>query len=220
MSLEQQHEASDPRFSAWVEASAGAGKTKILTDRVLRLLLAGVPPERILCLTFTKAAAAEMAMRITSRLSAWSLASDATLCDDLFRLSGKRAKQNVLDRARGLFALVVDSAEKLQVVTIHGFCQSLLRRFPLEAKLSPQFDVIDDTIAKEYLKTARDLIIRKAISEQNGPFSRAFIELAETINEAELSNLLEEIIGEQYRFGKFLKVQRTKKLWEILFELN
>ena len=83
MSLEQQHEASDPRFSAWVEASAGAGKTKILTDRVLRLLLAGVPPERILCLTFTKAAAAEMAMRITSRLSAWSLASDATLCDDL-----------------------------------------------------------------------------------------------------------------------------------------
>ena len=211
MSLEQQHEASDPRFSAWVEASAGAGKTKILTDRVLRLLLAGVPPERILCLTFTKAAAAEMAMRITSRLSAWSLASDAALCDDLLRLSGKRAKQNVLELARGLFALVVDSAEKLQVVTIHGFCQSLLRRFPLEAKLSPQFDVIDDTIAKEYLKTARDLIIRKAISEQNGPFSHALIELAETINEVELSNLLEEIIGEQYRFREIFEGPANEK---------
>ena len=211
MSLEQQHEASDPRFSAWVEASAGAGKTKILTDRVLRLLLAGVPPERILCLTFTKAAAAEMAMRITSRLSAWSLASDAALCDDLLRLSGKRAKKNVLERARGLFALVVDSAEKLQVVTIHGFCQSLLRRFPLEAKLSPQFDVIDDTIAKEYLKTARDLIIRKAISEQNGPFANAFVEIAETINEDELSNLLEEIIGEQYRFREIFEGPANEK---------
>ena len=211
MSLEQQHEASDPKFSAWVEASAGAGKTKILTDRVLRLLLAGVSPERILCLTFTKAAAAEMAMRITSRLSAWSLASDTTLCDDLLRLSGKRVKKNVLGRARGLFALVVDSTEKLQVETIHGFCQSLLRRFPLEAKLSPQFDVIDDTIAKEYMKTARDLIIRKAISEQNGPFSHAFVEIAETINEGELSNLLEEIIGEQCRFREIFEGSANEK---------
>ena len=106
MNLEQQHEASDPKFSAWVEASAGAGKTKILTDRVLRLLLAGVPPERILCLTFTKAAAADMAMRITSRLSTWSLASDAALCDDLFRLSGKREKQNVVERAHIFFQVV------------------------------------------------------------------------------------------------------------------
>ncbi|GIR54234.1 MAG: hypothetical protein CM15mP62_17050 [Rhodospirillaceae bacterium] len=86
--------------------------------------------------------------------------------------------------------------------------------------MSPQFDVIDDTIAKEYLKTARDLIIRKAISEQNGPFSHAFIELAEIINEAELSNLLEEIISEQYRFREIFEGPANEKLWEILFELN
>ena len=169
MSLEQQHEASDPGVSVWVDASAGAGKTKILTDRVLRLLLTGIPPERILCLTFTKAAAAEMAGRITSRLSEWSLIDDRNLCDDLFRLSGQQANQKEMERARGLFSLVVDSTEKLQVETIHGFCQSLLRRFPLEAKLSPQFDVIDDYISKEYLKVARELIIRKAISEGVGP---------------------------------------------------
>ena len=148
MSLEQQHEASDPGVSVWVDASAGAGKTKILTDRVLRLLLTGIPPERILCLTFTKAAAAEMAGRITSRLSEWSLIDDRNLYDDLFSLSGQQANQKEMERARGLFALVVDSTEKLQVETIHGFCQSLLRRFPLEAKLSPQFDVIDDYISQ------------------------------------------------------------------------
>ena len=205
MSLEQQHEASDPGVSVWVDASAGAGKTKILTDRVLRLLLTGIPPERILCLTFTKAAAAEMAGRITSRLSEWSLIDDRNLYDDLFSLSGQQANQKEMERARGLFALVVDSTEKLQVETIHGFCQSLLRRFPLEAKLSPQFDVIDDSISKEYLKVARELIIRKAISEQDGPFAMAFVEIAERINEGELSSLLEEIVGEHSRFDEIFK---------------
>ncbi|MEC9100617.1 MAG: UvrD-helicase domain-containing protein, partial [Pseudomonadota bacterium] len=205
MSLEQQHEASDPGVSVWVDASAGAGKTKILTDRVLRLLLTGIPPERILCLTFTKAAAAEMAGRITSRLSEWSLVDDRNLSDDLFSLSGQQANQKEMERARGLFALVVDSTEKLQVETIHGFCQSLLRRFPLEAKLSPQFDVIDDSISKEYLKVARELIIRKAISEQDGPFAMAFVEIAERINEGELSSLLEEIVGEHSRFDEIFK---------------
>ena len=110
-----------------------------------------------------------------------------------------------MERARGLFALVVDSTEKLQVETIHGFCQSLLRRFPLEAKLSPQFDVIDDSISKEYLKVARELIIRKAISEQDGPFAMAFVEIAERINEGELSSLLEEIVGEHSRFDEIFK---------------
>jgi len=145
----EQRRAANPSVSAWVAASAGSGKTKVLTDRVLNLLLEGTAPERILCLTFTKAAAAEMANRVARRLADWAVTDDPTLAHALEDLSGVRPDADRMERARRLFARVLDTPGGMRIQTIHAFCQSVLRRFPLEAGLSPGFKVMDDRAAQE-----------------------------------------------------------------------
>ena len=165
--LKLQQNASDPNVSVWVSASAGSGKTKVLTDRVLRLLLSGALPNRILCLTFTKAAAAEMSTRIAERLASWSLATDDELKVDLNYLSGRSVETHDLAWARRLFATVLDSPGGLQVQTIHGFCQSILRRFPLEAGLPPQFDVLDERTTKDRIPGAHHTQITISTKNQN-----------------------------------------------------
>ena len=149
-----QRRAAAADRSAWVAASAGSGKTKVLTDRVLSLLLAGGDPGRILCLTFTKAAAAEMAVRVTARLAKWAVTDEAALHDALAQLLGRQAHQDELLRARRLFARVLDVPGGMKIQTVHGFCQSVLRRFPLEAGISPQFEVLDPLSAAELAATS------------------------------------------------------------------
>ena len=135
-----QRRAADPRVSVWVTANAGTGKTRVLSDRVLRLLLDGANPEGVLCITFTKAAAAEMNGRIEERLAAWAtIADDAVLAQELFDLTGEPADQARLDRARRLFAQVLELPRGLAIMTIHALCGSLLRRFPLEDGVAPNF---------------------------------------------------------------------------------
>ncbi|WP_158596239.1 double-strand break repair helicase AddA [Oleomonas cavernae] len=150
----QQKRASDPAASAWVSASAGTGKTHVLTNRVLRLLLAGALPERILCLTYTKAAAAEMANRIQERLAAWVVEPDERLRHAVHELTGEWPEVAGLHRARRLFARVLDAPGGLRIQTIHAFCQSLLGRFPVEVGLPPRFEALDDTAANELLMEA------------------------------------------------------------------
>ena len=128
--LRPQTAASDPSQSVWVDASAGSGKTTVLTKRVARLLLAGVPPERILCLTFTRAAAAQMAIKVMNRLGKWATCSDEELSADLADLQGKAAYGKQMTLARRLFARVLAAPGGLHIRTIHAFCQELLRRFP------------------------------------------------------------------------------------------
>ena len=151
-----QQRASDPAASVWVEASAGTGKTRILTDRVLRLLLEGSEPARILCLTFTNAAAAEMANRVNERLSNWTVLSDAELADDVEALTAIQPDAAALRRARGMFATVLDAPGGLRIQTLHAFCQSLLARFPIEAGVSPHFSVMDERSAAELFNTAQE----------------------------------------------------------------
>jgi ATP-dependent helicase/nuclease subunit A len=152
-----QRRASDPRASAWVGASAGSGKTKVLTDRVLRLLLRPeTKPGRILCLTFTKAAAAEMATRLARRLGEWAVAADAPLSASLEALTGQRPDAAALTRARALFAEVLDQPGGMRIATIHAFCQSVLRSFPLEAGLPPQFTLVEEADAASMLADARE----------------------------------------------------------------
>ena len=138
--------AADPRVSAFVAASAGSGKTKLLTDRLLRLMLGGADPARIQCLTFTKAAAAEMELRLQRRLGAWVTSDDAKLDAELRALEVP-ATADTRRRARALFATVLDLPGGMRIGTIHAFCQSLLRRFPLEAAISPHFRLMDDADA-------------------------------------------------------------------------
>ncbi|WP_137125918.1 double-strand break repair helicase AddA [Roseomonas sp. HF4] len=154
--------ASDPAASAWVEASAGSGKTKLLTDRVLRLLLAGVEPGRILCLTFTKAAAAEMATRLARALGAWATAEDVALAPALAALTGRAPGPDELRAARALFVRVLEQPGGMRISTIHAFAQSLLRAFPLEAGLAPQFGVVEDREARAMLAREREAVLARA----------------------------------------------------------
>ena len=141
---QRQVDAANPAQSTWLSANAGSGKTRVLTDRVARLLLEGVSPQNILCLTYTKAAATEMQNRLFKRLGAWAMLPEAELRKDLQKLGVDRALDSVALRdARTLFARAIETPGGLKVQTIHSFCSSVLRRFPLEAQVSPQFREIE-----------------------------------------------------------------------------
>ena len=142
---EKQIQAASPRNNTWVSANAGSGKTRVLTDRVARLLLLGVPPEKILCLTYTKAAAAEMQNRLFKRLGDWTMLPDDKLRSELAALGGTPPSLGEeLREARRLFARAIEAPGGLKIQTIHSFASSLLRRFPLEAGVSPDFTEVDD----------------------------------------------------------------------------
>ncbi len=141
-----QIDAADPTRSTWLSANAGSGKTRVLTDRVARLLLEGVQPQRILCLTYTKAAASEMQNRLFQRLGAWAMMPNAKLTASLLALGVSRGQidSDTLREARVLFAKAIETPGGLKIQTIHSFCAGLLRRFPLEAQVSPAFREMDD----------------------------------------------------------------------------
>jgi ATP-dependent helicase/nuclease subunit A len=156
--LGEQALAADPEVHAALSASAGTGKTQVLTARVLRLLLKGAAPESILCLTFTKAAAAEMANRIGARLAAWVRIPDNVLKKDLFAL-GEPNDPPTRERARQLFARVLDCPGGLKIQTIHSFAQGLLAAFPAEAGIVPGFQPIEGRAEQELVRrTLADLM--------------------------------------------------------------
>ncbi|MCY3878324.1 MAG: double-strand break repair helicase AddA [Rhodobacteraceae bacterium] len=141
-----QVEAADPGGASWVSANAGSGKTRVLTNRVARLLLAGVPPQRILCLTFTNAAASNMQIRLFELLGEWSMLPDHQLQEKLLDLGEPEAGLDSakLANSRTLFARALETPGGLKIQTIHAFSAALLRRFPYEAGVSPQFQSLDE----------------------------------------------------------------------------
>jgi ATP-dependent helicase/nuclease subunit A len=146
---QRQVEAADPGYSTWLSANAGSGKTRVLTDRVAWLLLEEVSPQNILCLTYTKAAAAEMQNRLFKRLGAWAMMPDADLREELTTLGVDRQTDGVqLAQARTLFARAIEAPGGLKIQTIHSFCAGVLRRFPLEAQVSPQFREMEERDAE------------------------------------------------------------------------
>ena len=204
--FDSQRLAAEPQRSVWVAASAGSGKTKVLTDRVLRLLLDGASPGRILCLTFTRAAAAEMATRIAGRLASWAVEDDAVLVGELTELTASRPSQTMLDRARRLFATVLDTPGGLSVQTIHGFCQSILQRFPLEAGLPPGFTVLDERTATERLMTAFHLMIQDARADRFPELPEALSELSARSMETALAPLIGDFLAERGKLRKAVSV--------------
>ncbi len=154
--------AADPGASVWVRASAGTGKTHLLIQRVLRLLLADVRPAAIVCLTFAKAAAAEMAKRLADRLRDWATADAATLGRELDALLERPADDEDRRRARRLLAATLDAPGGLRIQTIHAFCESLLKRFPLEAGVAPHFAVADEQTSKALIAEAGEDLLAEA----------------------------------------------------------
>ena len=170
-----QQVASDPTLSAFVTANAGSGKTKTLIDRVARLLLADVKPEAILCVTYTKAAAAEMQRRLFDLLGGWSVLPDEDLARELRKLGPN--EHTALSKARRLFAAALETPGGLKIQTIHAFCEKLLRRFPLEAAVSPGFRVMDDTAAAAVSSAARSVVARHALDSE-GAVAEAYRHLS------------------------------------------
>ncbi len=201
----EQRQAADPNTSVWVGASAGAGKTKVLTDRILNLLLSGSEPGKILALTFTKAAAAEMANRLSGKLARWSTIPDDKLNEELLYLLGRSPGEDEVKTARRLFARVLDTPGGMKIQTIHAFCQSLLGRFPLEAGVAPNFQILDDRSAVELLYRSREDVLagRGGLSELE--VSQALDSLTAYTQEQTFAPLVQEIIRERGRIALLLK---------------
>jgi ATP-dependent helicase/nuclease subunit A len=212
-----QREAADAASSVWVAASAGTGKTKVLTDRVLSLMLGGSPPTRILCLTFTRAAAAEMANRLHERLSRWAVLPEAELCDELVALLGRVPDRNRLDHARRLFATVLDAPGGLGIETIHAFCQSLLRRFPVEAAVPAHFQLLDERAAGELLADVREEVLAAAREGSAPELATAVATLARRVGEARFWTLLDLIAAARTRFRRL--TESVGGVGEILAKL-
>lgn len=175
---EAQIAASDPRASAFVAANAGAGKTATLVRRVARVLLGGARPEAILCVTYTKAAAAEMQRRLFKDLGAWAVMDDAALAARLAEIGEGLRGGDSLARARRLFARALDTPGGLKIQTLHAFCEQLLRRFPLEAGVHPGFQVLDERQAAHAAQAARAAVARTAADAPAGVAARAYAHFA------------------------------------------
>ncbi|HUY69046.1 MAG TPA: UvrD-helicase domain-containing protein, partial [Alphaproteobacteria bacterium] len=194
-----QRRASDPDYSVWVGASAGSGKTTILTKRVMRLLLAGVAPQRILCLTFTRAAAAEMAIRVTQGLSYWAICSDGELRASLDDLQGRAPEEKQLTEARRLFARLLACPGGMRIRTIHAFCQEILRRFPIEAGLPPHFSVIEEDDARALQEEVRAGILRDAARMPDSDIGRALRHLTGTLGEHGFAGIMGDVLSDRTR---------------------
>ena len=165
--------AADPETSVFVSANAGSGKTHVLTQRVINLLLQGVDPSKILCITYTKAAAANMANRVFERLAEWIALDDAAFDRHLSESAGKpvTAAQRVL--ARQLFATALETPGGLKVQTIHAFCTSLLHQFPFEADVAARFEVLDDSATADLLERLTLEVMQEAANNPDGPLGQA-----------------------------------------------
>ncbi|MES2214984.1 MAG: UvrD-helicase domain-containing protein [Pseudomonadota bacterium] len=218
-----QLKASNPSYSVWVSASAGTGKTKILTDRVIKLLLSGVNPSKILCLTFTNAAASEMLTRINRELKIFAKSSKKELLLSLESLFGRPPKNQELDLAKRLFHTLLHLDQRLQIQTIHGFCQGVLRTFPFEAGIKPGFTVIDDLQAKDALKKSSEIITSQVTSqvaqdkthESNSLLANALQFLAVNVHDTTLDDLMIEIVNSKVQFKILLDNFTDSQMYEM-----
>ena len=195
--LAVQRMATDPTCHVWLSASAGTGKTKVLTDRLVNLLLDGVNPRKILCLTFTQAAASEMMQRLLERLGHWASCSEIDLRRDLHLLKGHLPIPELEKQARSLFAEVLELPGGFRIQTIHGFCQSLLSAFPLEAGLPLDFSLLIDRDREEQEATAQEMVFQAA--EQSPPLEEALTLLAENFHAYTFKELCHKILKERIK---------------------
>ncbi|MES2665592.1 MAG: double-strand break repair helicase AddA [Pseudomonadota bacterium] len=206
---QRQTTAASPQTSTWLSANAGSGKTRVLTDRVARLLLGGVEPQHILCLTYTKAAASEMQNRLFKRLGEWAMKPDAALRDELAKLGeAAHVTAHGLSRARQLFARAIETPGGLRIQTIHSFCATILRRFPLEAGVSPGFRELDDRAAR--LMRAE---IVEELAEDGAP--EVIARLAATWTGEDIESLVEQIARERGAFATPLNDAACRALFDV-----
>ena len=200
--------AADPRLSVFVTANAGSGKTTTLVNRVARLLLGKVRPGEILCVTYTKAAAAEMQARLFDKLGAWAVMDDARLSASLAQLDGRDPATLTpadLSDARRLFARALETPGGLKIQTIHAFCEKLLRRFPLEAGVSPAFEVLENEAAVALSKEAREDLARAALADPDGRLGAAYAHFAVELDWKAFHALLAMVEAERGKLVRYVE---------------
>ena len=196
--------ASDPNASAWVSANAGTGKTEVLVRRSLRLLLAGARPECILCLTYTKTAAAEMQNRLLKDLANWATISDEELRETLAALMGHAPDDKDMRRARRLFALSLEARGGLKIHTIHGFCERLLQRFPLESQVTPHFTVLDEQGATLLKRVAFDAVIARAAEDRESALGVALDTIITVTGEEWFRQVVDAVLAKRAELDRMM----------------
>jgi ATP-dependent helicase/nuclease subunit A len=191
----QQRAAADPSRSVWVTANAGSGKTHVLVERIIRLLLKGAEPSTLLCITFTKAAAAEMSTRLYERLSRWTALDDGGLSAELLGLGVDATKSEVMLRARQLFTYVLETPGGLKIQTIHAFCERILQLFPVEAKMAPGFRVLDERQSSLIREQAKNLVLRKIESREDQNLTHAFAIVTANAGADSFDDLLQNFLS-------------------------
>ena len=199
-----QSRATDPEVSAWVSANAGSGKTYVLARRVIRLLLAGADPASILCLTFTKAAAAEMSGRVFDILAGWTTLADDALAVTLSDYQGAPATAADLVRARRLFARALETPGGLKIQTIHAFCERLLHQFPFEANVAGSFEVLDDRAASVLTAEAQRSVIAEAAASTGTALGRAFATVLEAASDQGIEAALAALVASRDAVREFI----------------
>jgi ATP-dependent helicase/nuclease subunit A len=192
--LERQREASDPSLSAWVSANAGSGKTYVLAQRVIRLLLGGTPPGKILCLTFTKAAAANMASSVFDRLAQWTALADDELDAAIRAMTNERPQPERRAAARRLFAQALETPGGLKVQTIHAFCTRLLQQFPFEANVPARFAVLDEASESQLLEQLTFDALLEGSANPAGALGRALATVIGSVSDQTFRDVLGEAI--------------------------
>jgi ATP-dependent helicase/nuclease subunit A len=171
----KQASASNPRASSFVSANAGSGKTHVLVQRVIRLLLSGVPPEKILCITFTKAAAANMAERVFTTLGHWVTLDDTALDAAIIDAGVPNPGPKLRKTARKLFAQALETPGGLKVQTIHALCTRLLQQFPFEANVPARFAVLDERDQADMMERANLKVFLEAANAPDSVLGRALL---------------------------------------------
>lgn len=201
--LKEQFASSNPDVSAWVAANAGSGKTHVLTQRVIRLMLAGNAPDQILCLTFTKAAAANMKTRVFSTLAKWTMMPDQELDAAIRKLSGHGVPAKTRNRARRLFAQALDTPGGLKIQTIHSFCEALLHQFPLEANVPGHFETLQEVGQAALLSEAQSYILAGAGTTPE--ISERFRSLSYAVPQEAIENGIDAIVSNRNAFMDWIE---------------
>lgn len=216
----RQSTATDPARSIWVSANAGSGKTYVLSRRVIRLLLEGNKPSELLCLTFTKAAAAEMSNRVFDTLSGWTMMAQEDLGNQIAELTGKPATDALISRARKLFAMALDTPGGLRIQTIHAFCESLLHQFPLEANIPAHFEMLDDIQRQALIDEARRRVIlaseglgtllgssgKEPTEQVANRLHSAFYRMRGYASEQAIGKAIDRLISQRDKFEEWIRI--------------
>ena len=208
--LQRQIAAADPERSVFVSANAGSGKTHVLAQRVVNLLLRGTAPEKILCITFTKAAAANMATRVFDTLAAWTALDDDALDKKIKASTGQASDAQQRARARRLFATALETPGGLKVQTIHAFCTRLLHQFPFEADVAARFEVLDDAATSQLLNDLTLEVMLQAAADPDGALGQALAVAIAAAADITFKEVIAEAIGERDLVTAWVAARRRR----------